>query len=94
MTDAQQEQQRAREQAATESRNAKIVKNTEVRPNCTLPEYSALYAYQRGCRCAECVTTRRAASRKCQAAAYAKDPEKFKTRQREYLARRKAAGNA
>lgn len=90
MTD---EQQTARQQAAEERRNSKIAANQVVRPECTMPEYSALYAYQRGCRCKECVNARRAASRKCQAAAYGKDPEKFKARQRAYVARRRAASN-
>lgn len=59
------------------------------RPDCTMPRFTALTAYQKGCRCAQCVEARRALSRRCQKAAYAADPAKFSARQREYLARKK-----
>ena len=62
------------------------------RPECTMPQNTALTAYQKGCRCAQCVEARRALSRRCQKAAYEKDPAKFNQRQREYLARKKQKG--
>lgn len=78
------------EMTANERRAVREAQHRVERPNCTLPQYTALTAYQRGCRCAECVSARREVSRRCQKVAYQRDPGKFRTRQREYLARKKA----
>lgn len=78
------------EPTRAEKRAAQTEQNRIARPDCTYPQYTALTSYQRGCRCEPCVEARRATSRKCQAAAYALDPEKFRARQLAYLLRKKA----
>jgi hypothetical protein len=80
----------AQEPTPAEKRAAQEAKNRIDRPECKFPQYTALTAYQRGCRCQPCVDSRRQVSRRCQKEAYLRDPEKFRVRQRAYLARKKA----
>ena len=82
------------EMTPEEKRAARQAQNRMDRPDCTFPQFTALTAYQRGCRCAACVAKRREVSRACQKKAYERDPAKFRARQRAYLDRKKQASNA
>jgi hypothetical protein len=80
----------AERMARTAARKAEqLQRNLLQRVGCQFPQYTALTAYQRGCRCIGCVTERRAVARRSQAIAYARDPAKFIARQQAYLARKK-----
>ena len=82
------------EMTPAEQRAAREAQNRIDRPEGQFPQYTALTAYQRGCRCAACVAKRREVSRACQKKAYERDPAKFRARQRAYLDRKKQASNA
>lgn len=83
-----------RKEQVAARRAEQLARNLVERPGCATPQFTALTSYAKGCRCAVCVEARRVVSRRCQKAAYDRDPAKFSYRQREYLKRVKAQREA
>lgn len=83
-----------RKERIAAKRAEQLARNLVERPDCVTPQFTALTSYAKGCRCAVCVEARRVVSRRCQKAAYDRDPAKFSYRQREYLKRVRAQRKA